>query len=197
MILFFCAVLTAGVIIAVTRPLSRAGNATPDINPDVEAFKARLSELDREQERETLSRNEAEQLRIERSRRMLRANRQSQSLAGKGSIARLPVNTIFIVLAAFIAVLSFSLYMTFGAFDLPDQPLADRLAIPVEKQSIEIQVAKVERALRKNPKDAAGWTVIAPVYLRLGKFEKAADAYRRAMLLQARAKTSCLASRKR
>ena len=86
-------------------------------------------------------------------------------------------------MAAFIAIVSFSLYITFGEFDLPDQPLADRLAVPAEKQSIEIQVANVERALRKNPKDAAGWTVIAPVYLRLRKFEKAADAYRRAMLL--------------
>ena len=85
MILFFCAVLTAGVIVAVTRPLSRAGNAMPDINPDVEAFKAQLSEFDREQERGYASvKKEAEQLRIEISRRMLRANRQSQSSARQG-----------------------------------------------------------------------------------------------------------------
>jgi cytochrome c-type biogenesis protein CcmH len=73
--------------------------------------------------------------------------------------------------------------MIFGRLGLPDQPLAARLALPPEQQSIEIQIANVERALRKNPKDAAGWSAIAPVYLRIGQFEKAADAYRRAMLL--------------
>jgi cytochrome c-type biogenesis protein CcmH len=155
----------------------------PDASPELEAFKAQLSELDREQERGTLSKDEAEQLRIEISRRILRSNRQANTVVGAGAMPRLPANLVFIALAAFISVGSLSLYVIFGKLGLPDQPLAARLAVPPEQQSIEIQIANVERALRQNPKDAAGWSVIAPVYLRLGQFEKAADAYRRAMLL--------------
>jgi cytochrome c-type biogenesis protein CcmH len=180
---FVFAVLTAGVILAVTRPLSRGASALPDVNPDIEAFKAQLAELDREQESGTLSKEEAGQLRIEISRRALRANRQGHAAISESAVSRLSANRIFLGLAVAISIGSLALYVTFGKFGLPDQPLAERLAVAPEKQSIEIQVANVERALRKNPKDATGWSVIAPVYLRLKKFDKAADAYRRVMEL--------------
>jgi cytochrome c-type biogenesis protein CcmH len=66
---------------------------------------------------------------------------------------------------------------------LPDQPLEARLDAPPEQQPVEIQIANVERRLRENPNDAMGWTVIAPVYLRLRQFDKAAEAYRRSIVL--------------
>ncbi|HJZ42159.1 MAG TPA: tetratricopeptide repeat protein, partial [Hyphomicrobiaceae bacterium] len=45
-------------------------------------------------------------------------------------------------------------------------------------------VAKVEARLRERPEDAEGWDVIAPVYLRLGRFRDAADAFDRAARLK-------------
>src|SRR5207247_718880 len=45
-------------------------------------------------------------------------------------------------------------------------------------------VAKVEARLREHPEDSEGWDVIAPVYLRLGRFHDAAGAFDRASRLK-------------
>ena len=46
-----------------------------------------------------------------------------------------------------------------------------------------VLIAKVEAHLAKHPEDGQGWEVIAPVYLRLGRGEEAATAYRNAIRL--------------
>ena len=66
---------------------------------------------------------------------------------------------------------------------MSDRPLEARLNAPPAEQSLAIQIANVERRLRANPKDGAGWAVIAPVYFKTGQFDKAAEAYRRAIQL--------------
>jgi cytochrome c-type biogenesis protein CcmH len=45
-------------------------------------------------------------------------------------------------------------------------------------------VAKVEARLREHPEEGEGWDVIAPVYLRLGRYRDAADAFARAARLK-------------
>src|SRR5262249_48148939 len=45
-------------------------------------------------------------------------------------------------------------------------------------------IAKVEARLREEPEDGEGWDVIAPIYLRLGRFAEAADAFARAARLK-------------
>ena len=42
-------------------------------------------------------------------------------------------------------------------------------------------MAQVEAHLEKNPDDGRGWEVVAPVYLRLGRFEDAVKARRNAL----------------
>jgi cytochrome c-type biogenesis protein CcmH len=185
MIWLIFALLTACVVLAVTRPLGRASTTAAGYVSEIEAYKLQLAELDREEERGTLSKEEADQTRNEISRRLLKANRQGHGeVLSTGKPAGLSANAVFIALATLIATGSLGLYMNFGKPGLPDQPLEARLNAPVEKQTIDIQIANVERRLRANPKDALGWTVIAPVYFRMGQFEKAADAFRKAMLLK-------------
>jgi len=43
-----------------------------------------------------------------------------------------------------------------------------------------VLVARVEERLRINPEDGAGWSVIGPVYMRLGRYQEAAEAFRKA-----------------
>ena len=45
-------------------------------------------------------------------------------------------------------------------------------------------VAQVEAHLARNPEDGRGWEVIAPVYLRLGRFDDAVKARRNALRLR-------------
>jgi cytochrome c-type biogenesis protein CcmH len=65
---------------------------------------------------------------------------------------------------------------------LPDQPLAARSNGP-ENRSIAALVAQVEDRLERNPEDGRGWEVIAPVYMRLGRFDDAVRARRSALRL--------------
>ena len=45
---------------------------------------------------------------------------------------------------------------------------------PIGAQSIASLIGQVEAHLASNPNDGAGWEVIAPVYMRLGRFDDAA-----------------------
>jgi cytochrome c-type biogenesis protein CcmH len=64
---------------------------------------------------------------------------------------------------------------------LPAQPLAARLAKPPEHRSIQVLVAQVESHLERNPTDGRGWEILAPVYLRMGRYEDAVKARQNAL----------------
>lgn len=48
-------------------------------------------------------------------------------------------------------------------------------------EGIEQTVAEVEAFLEKNPRNGRGWELLAPVYIRLGRFDDAAKARRNAL----------------
>src|SRR5436305_14486657 len=73
--------------------------------------------------------------------------------------------------------------MLLGTPGLPDQPLAARLDAPVERRSIEALVGQIEHHLELNPQDGRGWETLAPVYLRLGRFQDAVKARTNAVRL--------------
>jgi len=52
---------------------------------------------------------------------------------------------------------------------------------PEGKQPFESLVAQVEAHLEKNPTDGRGWTVLAPVLARLGRFDDSIRAFRNAI----------------
>jgi cytochrome c-type biogenesis protein CcmH len=175
------AVLTAGVILAITRPFG--ASAIKDVpSADVDLHASQLAEIERETGRGLLSAEEAERARTEIARRLLRASKASAANA-YGSLSSRTATLAFTGVAAVVAALALGVYARVGGGGFPDQPLSARLQAPVEEQPIEIQVANVERRLKINPNDSAGWQVIAPVYFRLGQFEKSADAYRRVIEL--------------
>lgn len=182
MIWFAFAFLTSIVILVITRPLlrSRAAQSNPAL--ELEVYKLQLTEVEREAERGTLSDEEAKQTQTEIARRLLRLTRKSPAaFASKADSANM--HALFAGLAFAVSVGALCLYLYYGRPGLADQPLEARLNAPPEKQSVEIQIANVERRLRANPNDARGWAVIAPVYFRMNQFEKSAEAYRRAILL--------------
>ncbi len=72
-------------------------------------------------------------------------------------------------------------YLTLGSPELPGQPFANRPATPLQDQSVETLVARVEAHLEAKPDDGRGWEVVAPFYLRLGRFDDAVKARRNAL----------------
>jgi cytochrome c-type biogenesis protein CcmH len=180
MIWLIFAVLTACVILGITRSLHRASSSENAGASEIEAYKLQLQELDREEERGTFGREEAQQTRAEVSRRLLRASRQSIEASPKKSKV-LDGAIAFVAVAAVVSLGSIGTYVYYGKPGIPDQPLEARLNAPLGEQSLDVQVANMERRLRQNPADVAGWAALASIYFKSGLFEKAADTYQRAI----------------
>ena len=85
--------------------------------------------------------------------------------------------------AAALPVVGIALYLAVGSPLLPSRPYAARIDMPVEQATAADLVARVEAHLREHPEDGRGWDVLAPVYLRMGDFTQAADAFQKAARL--------------
>jgi cytochrome c-type biogenesis protein CcmH len=80
------------------------------------------------------------------------------------------------------AALALGAYGFMGQPQLPAQPLAERTA-PAPQIDLDEAVARIEAQLARTPEDLRGWSVIAPVYMQLGRFADAARALRRVVEL--------------
>jgi cytochrome c-type biogenesis protein CcmH len=172
------AVLTAIAAVAILRPFWRA-RPTPAAatSRDLEVYKQQLQEIEEEAARGLLGKTEADAARIEVSRRILTAAESPSPAPPAGARSSFAPY----IMIALLPAIALSLYALYGSPNLPGQPLAARL--PAERNSIEHMVARVEERLERHPEDGMGWSVIAPVYVRLGRYADAADAYRNAIRL--------------
>lgn len=179
-----CAVFTFIAVLAVLLPFMRVKN-TVAINPagtnDLEVYKDQLREIVDDEARGLVSKDDANAARTEVSRRILKlsANLGSRQKSADSSFGKLAA----IGIALIMPVATWAAYSMSGSPQMPDQPFAARLEQPAANSSIEVLIAKTELHLTENPNDGQGWTVIAPVYLRTGQYEKAVLAYRKALEL--------------
>jgi cytochrome c-type biogenesis protein CcmH len=178
------AVLAALASLAVLVPLYRGrGGQARTADGEVSVYRDQLDEVARDLDRGLIAPAEAEAARAEIARRLIRADAARQS-SGDAPAGGAPVEgerpRRLAALAAIVAmpVLAVGLYVGLGSPELPDAPLAARLAAPPEAQDTAVLVAEVERHLAANPDDARGWQVIAPVYVRLGRNQEAVTAFR-------------------
>ena len=79
---------------------------------------------------------------------------------------------------AFVPLVAVALYLPLGSPQLRDFPLAERSRAADASQPLDNLVAQVEQHLEKNPTDGRGWNVLAPVLVRLGRYDEAVRAYR-------------------
>lgn len=174
--------MTAGVIVAVLRPLGRRQSAGAD-GREIALYRDQLAEVERDLERGAIEPAEAEAARVEVSRRLLAAadaqEKEAGATGGQGLSRR------FVAMAIVIAVpaLALVVYLGLGSPGLPDQPFAARMAGPVEKLPIDALVLRVEQHLKEDPKDLRGWEVLAPAYVRQRRYQDAAEAWSRAIEL--------------
>ena len=80
---------------------------------------------------------------------------------------------------ALVAILGFGVYGALGRPHLPSSPLATRPDKSVQNMNLDDAVSQIEARLKQAPDDLRGWTVIAPVYMQLGRFADAEHAIRR------------------
>lgn len=174
------ALMSAAAILAVLWPLARkprAGRA----GSDLVVYQDQLEEIGRDRSAGLIGEAEAEAARIEVSRRLLAAADMPSSAAPPQP----PWHRRAAALAALIviAVVPAGLYAALGSPNIPGQPAYARAALPPDHASIAALVAQVEEHLATDPNDGAGWQVIAPVYMRLGRYDDAVNALRKSLAL--------------
>jgi len=179
---FVLALMTAAAVFAVLWPLSRRESALRS-GSDVAVYRDQLDEIRRDQAAGLIGEGEAAAAQVEVSRRLIAAADAEAAVAPAASAATLTRRRRAVAVAALVLlpVGAVALYLAVGAPMLPGQPLASR--IPAERQTIAQMVAQVEAHLAKNPDEGRGWEVVAPIYLRLGRFEDAVKARRHALAL--------------
>jgi cytochrome c-type biogenesis protein CcmH len=175
------ALMTAMAIFAVLWPLARSKGMRRS-GSDLAVYRDQLEEIQRDRAAGQIGDAEAEAAKVEVSRRLIGA-------AEAATPGPLPVATatwhrrLVAVIALVVLPLGVGgLYLKVGSPELPGQPLAARAA-DVQNSSIDRLVGQVEAHLVANPEDARGWEVIAPVYLRLGRFDDAVKARRNLLRL--------------
>jgi cytochrome c-type biogenesis protein CcmH len=183
---FVLVMMTAAAIFAVLWPLSRqtgpAGRGRS--GSDLAVYRDQLDEIDRDLAARLIGKQEAEAARVEVSRRLIAAADAAETRSATPQASALWRRRAISLVALIILPLSASaLYLAFGSPGLPGMPLASRNAQAPETRSIESMVAQVEAHLERNPEDGQGWEVLAPVYMRAGRFTDAVRARSNALRL--------------
>jgi cytochrome c-type biogenesis protein CcmH len=176
------ALMTAAAIFAVLWPLGR-GDAQSG-GSDTEVYRDQLDEIARDRAAGMIGEAEAEAARIEVSRRLIAAADVAATEAPEKLSSPLRRRRVAALAAlVLLPIGATTLYMALGSPQLPGEPLAARLAAVHRDRSIQSLVSQVEAHLEHDPNDVRGYEVVAPVYLRLGRFADAVNARRKLLAL--------------
>jgi cytochrome c-type biogenesis protein CcmH len=183
MIWIVFALMTGAAALCALWPLLRARNAAGGEARTLAFYKQQIAEIDRDVARGQLPETEAAGARTEAARRLISASESIPLTVdlGPASTRRRRAAAAAIVIGLPLAAVT--LYARLGSPDQPDEPLLARAADPAKINDLGSAVAKVEAHLIAHPEDGAGFKVVAPAYMRLGRFNDAAKAYDQALRL--------------
>lgn len=171
---FVFALMTAAAIFAVLWPLGRGPQAGAG-GAESAVYKDQLAEIGRDADTGLIAPPEAAAARVEISRRLLAAaDAESAVPAMPNTRAR---RTVAVAALVGLPLVAIACYLPLGSPRLADAPLEARVRLPGASEPLDNLVAQVEAHLAKNPTDGRGWSVLAPVLARLGRFDDAVKAY--------------------
>ncbi|MBL8833536.1 MAG: c-type cytochrome biogenesis protein CcmI [Rhodospirillales bacterium] len=182
MIQLLLGALTALVVAILVWPLLRRARAVPTRAAfDMEIYRDQLAEIARDQERGTVTPEEARAARAEIGRRMLAlADEAPASAPAGGGRTRF----VAVALAVAIPVAALAVYGRFGSPALPGMPLAERRAVEPSGGMPDRQLAAFARAMlervERNPQDLEAWVRLAQASAAMNLPEQALNAWRRA-----------------
>jgi cytochrome c-type biogenesis protein CcmH len=172
---FVLALMTVAAVFAVLWPLGRSGRPQND-GSEAAVYKDQLTEIGRDLAAGLIGSSEAEAARVEIGRRLLAAAEHQRDPPAASSITLRRAAAVMALVG--LPIVSLALYLPLGSPRLGDFPLAQRIRAPAATEPLDNLVAQVEAHLEKNPTDGRGWAVLAPVLVRLGRFDDAVRAYR-------------------
>lgn len=171
------AVFTTLAVASVLWPLARRRAALGHLEAAKGFYETQIAGIERDLERGVISPAEAAAARNEAARRLIASGHHETGQSEderKASGNRRKAAALSIVLIPMIAIM---LYSQIGRPTLPDRPLQARLNAPSGQQDIHLAIARIEAHLKRNPDDAKGWEVVAPVYMNLRRPADAARAW--------------------
>lgn len=166
---------------------------------DAQVFRDQLAEVDRDLARGAINAEEAEGARIEVSRRLLKADRDSKAQVelspGPKGLARI----IALVVLIAVPAAALGLYAELGQPGLPGQPLEERIAAaqdrpsqaeaeaqanldpmpPIADPSLVENLQRLEQVVAGRPDDAEGQRLMGITQLRAGRYVAARKAFDR------------------
>lgn len=174
------ALMTAVALLAIVLPFLRGGEIVPT-GSDVAVYKDQLAEVDRDLEAGLIGDADAEAARVEVSRRLLRAaevsdaDHPSSPTNTKMRTRRLATLAVALV---FLPTLATSVYLRLGSPGAASAgSAADEAALSSDDLMVDAMVTQVEDYLKDTPNDGRGWEALAPVYMRLGRYDDAVRAW--------------------
>lgn len=182
---FILAFMTGLAVFSLLWPMSRR-TASAGQGPDESAlatetgfYEDQLREIERDLGRGLIAPVEAEAARTEAARRLLRANREGGPKAAGGMTEpalrqRRAASAFALSTIPLVALIAYGIY---GSPHLPAQTSAEREAGRTGDQDLLKAVGQIEARLANDPKDGRGWQVLAPVYMRMARFDDAVRAY--------------------
>jgi cytochrome c-type biogenesis protein CcmH len=177
------ALMTLAAIAAVWWPLARRQKSVRS-GSDIAVYRDQLEEIGRDEAASLIGNVEAEAARVEVSRRLIAAAETAKAASVAAAPAS-PGRYRWATLAAAIVLLPLGAGITYLSLGSPNLvPVSMNAASdgqPPLPGGIENTVAEVETYLESNPKNGRGWELLAPVYLRLGRFDDAVRARRNAL----------------
>lgn len=176
-------VLTFGVAALALRPLLRRRAERTSLEHAIGFYETRRVEMRRQVEAGLISQPEFDAFDAEQARRLIalgRRNHRGPDVAGLANARRRKIAALLLLVG--LPLIAIPLYLKIGRPGMPDQPLVARISEPRNMQMADA-LQRIEAHLTKNPNDAKGFEVVAPVYLQAGRFEDAAFAYRRVIAL--------------
>lgn len=175
---FVIAMMTAAAAFAVLWPLGR-GAAIQREGAEANVYKDQLAEVDRDASIGLIGASEATAAKVEISRRLLASAETERASSTTIQTGTRRAVAVFGLIG--LPALALAVYLPLGSPLQGDLPLEARKTAPSTNQPLEALVAQVEAHLEKAPTDGRGWTVLAPVLAKLGRFEDSARAYRNSL----------------
>ncbi len=162
--------MTLGAVIAVWWPLARRQGSVRS-GSDIAVYRDQLDEIDRDQAAGLIGNVEAE------AAETAKAGSVAPAPGPAGRYRRATLAAAIVLLPAGAG----SVYLLLGSPGLVPVSMnaaTDGQPVPA---GIEHTVAEVETYMESNPRNGRGWELLAPVYLRLGRFDDAVRARRNAL----------------
>lgn len=184
------AVMTAGALTLLLLPLVRQQRAVVSREAlEVAIYRDRLAEVKRDVERGLLTPAEAEAAEVEISRHMLAAAGTVEAQAQEKSSPSAEQSSRWVaagLVAGGLPLGAVLLYLAVGSPTEPGHPFAAResertAAAQHVGADMAAAIERLAKRLETEPDNLEGWTLLARSYVSSGRYQEAAEAYRRAV----------------